>query len=75
MAYNASTIRNLIEAGEIDRTSWGEHFSNIGENSVPSCTDCLDKKTGKCAGNSDPVECFLYGSHSRSDAVLLKNSR
>jgi hypothetical protein len=75
MAYTINTLKTLLEAGEINKIMWTEYFGELGENRIPTCNDCRDRKTGKCSGNSDPVECFLYGSHSQEDKVLLSSTR
>ena len=71
MNINPETLRQLLADGEIDRASWAGHFLCVPEGRVPSCEDCLDLKNGSCHGDDDPVECFLYGSHARSDGHLL----
>jgi hypothetical protein len=73
MRNNPSNLKNLLDSGDIDKTRWKKYFADVPETLVPSCKDCLDFKDGKCRGGGDPIECFLYGSHSRPDGILLKN--
>jgi len=59
MRYTARHIQKFLEQGKIDPTLWKNHFPSLLPTQVPSCEDCEDFKDRKCAGEKDPVECFL----------------
>jgi len=73
MSNDLENLKKMLENGDIDKTHWSEHFPDLPDTRVPGCKDCLDLKKGTCRGGEDPVECFLYGSHSRPDGTLLRN--
>lgn len=76
MNCTIGNLRILLDAGDIDKEKWDLHFGHVPGTIVPTCRDCMDCKNGTCHEEGDPVECFLYGSHSRPDGVLFdKNTR
>jgi hypothetical protein len=74
MYSNLNNLKFLLNSGEIDNISWETHFAEVPDTRVPACKDCLDRKNGTCSRDGDPVECFLYGIHAKSNEFLLKNT-
>jgi hypothetical protein len=75
MNYNAKNLKAMLDSGDIDKTRWKIYFASVPDTVVPTCRDCMNKKNGTCSEIGDPVECFLYGSLSKSDGFLLKGSK
>jgi hypothetical protein len=71
MNYSAGNLKAMLDSGDIDAISWKIHFAGIPDTVVPTCRDCLDWKNKKCSEAGNPIECFLYGFHSRSNGILL----
>ncbi len=71
MNCTIGNLRILLIAGDIDKEKWDQHFATVPETLIPSCRDCLDWKNGTCREEGDPVECFLYGTHSRPEGMLF----
>jgi hypothetical protein len=59
MKYTARHIRRFLESGKIDATLWKNHFPTLLPSTVPACGDCSEFRDRTCAGERDPVECFL----------------
>jgi len=59
MKYTARHIQRFLETGRIDATLWKNHFPSLLPTQVPTCDDCGEFKDRTCAGDRDPVECFL----------------
>jgi hypothetical protein len=72
MHYNLRNLQAMLDSGDIDKTTWKMHFPDVPDTMVPTCADCLNLKEGICSGGANPVECFLYGTMSKSDGILLK---
>lgn len=73
MPTDFANLTLLLNAGEIDLPAWKLHFADLPDTMVPTCRDCLDRKNGSCQAEGNPVDCFLYGSHSHSEGILLKD--
>ena len=72
MNGNLSNLKAMLNSGDIDIGNWELHFAGVPSTKVPTCNDCMDKKNGNCSEDGDPIECFLYGIHSKSNTILLK---
>jgi hypothetical protein len=59
MKYTARHIQRFLESGKIDATLWKNHFPTLLPSSVPTCGECSEFKERTCAGQRDPVDCFL----------------
>jgi hypothetical protein len=59
MKYTARHIQRFLETGKIDATIWKNHFPTLLPSQVPSCEECSEFLDRTCAGNRNPVDCFL----------------
>ncbi len=59
MKYTARHVQRFLEQGRIDSTLWKNHFKNLLPSQVPTCNDCEEYLAKTCAGDRDPVDCFL----------------
>ena len=71
MNTNLKNLNAMLNSGDIDKFNWNMHFADVPETIVPTCDDCLDRKNGTCCEMGNPIECFLYGIHSKSNKILL----
>ena len=75
MKYTARHIQRFLDEGKIDATLWKNHFPSLLRTQVPTCDDCAEFIDRSCAGDREPVECFLSKAHDITSAEKQKQKK
>lgn len=75
MKYTARHIQRFLETGKIDATLWKNHFPALLPSQVPACEDCSEFQERRCAGDRDPVDCFLAKPAAEEPAGAQKQKK
>ena len=71
MTNELKLLNALFDSGDIDKKHWKSVFIDLPDTRMPTCRDCQKSRNGSCIAQTDPLECFLYGTMAESKGILL----